>query len=242
MNDFYVGYLPKAPEQLGRFIRNCVLILVALALTSALLLVAGQARFADSSFEYQQYKDYEGTVTTTPYPNLLAGGGRYLLVAPGKFGADSLLQNFDLRSVRLRGVLIQSGSQKMLELDPASIRIASDRTSHRDEVIALGPITLTGEIADSKCYVGAMNPGIGKVHRGCAVRCISGGISPSFVVADANGIHKALLLTGADGRKLGREVLDYVGEPVRIRGEVARLGDQLILRAEPRQFERLDWE
>jgi hypothetical protein len=29
-------------------------------------------------------------------------------------------------------------------------------------------MTLTGEIVDSKCYLGVMNPGQGKVHRDCA--------------------------------------------------------------------------
>ena len=44
----------------------------------------------------------------------------------------------------------------------------------------LDTFTLIGEIVDSKRYLGVMNPGNGKVHRDCAVRCLSGGIPPIF--------------------------------------------------------------
>jgi hypothetical protein len=91
---------------------------------------------------------------------------------------------------------------------------------------------------DTKCHLGVMNPGQGKVHRECAVRCISGGAPPGFLVRDANGETRLLLLTGADGRALGREVLDFVAEPVTIRGQLVKLGTTLILKSEPRNFHR----
>ena len=40
MNDFYVGYLPKAPTTLARFVRRVILALGLLAVTAALVLVA----------------------------------------------------------------------------------------------------------------------------------------------------------------------------------------------------------
>jgi len=92
---------------------------------------------------------------------------------------------------------------------------------------------------DTKCYLGAMNPGESKVHRDCAVRCISGGIPPAFLARDASGEVKILLLVGADGRALNREVLRYVAEPLELSGHLLRAGSTLTLKAEPTQFRRI---
>ncbi len=48
MNDFYVGYLPKAPPALARFVRKVIVGLGLLVITTALVLVLGQLRFASS--------------------------------------------------------------------------------------------------------------------------------------------------------------------------------------------------
>jgi hypothetical protein len=99
-------------------------------------------------------------------------------------------------------------------------------------------MTLTGEIVDSKCHLAVMNPGQGKVHRDCAARCISGGIPRPFVVRDASGESHTLLLVGDDGRKLNREILDYVAEPVRISGRLSRVGSPLVFSADLRSLHR----
>ena len=88
-------------------------------------------------------------------------------------------------------------------------------------------MSLTGEIVDSKCYFGVMNPGNGKVHRDCAVRCISGGIPPAFLVRDVSGRIEALLLANWK-----RELLDHIAEPVTIRGRLVRSSGRLTLYAE----------
>ena len=67
-----------------------------------------------------------------------------------------------------------------------------------------------------------MNPGEGKVHRDCAARCISGGIPPALIAADATGKRRMFLLTGPHGDPINRQVLPFVGEPVSIRGQVFR--------------------
>jgi hypothetical protein len=51
---------------------------------------------------------------------------------------------------------------------------------------------LRGEIVDTKCYLGVMTPGEDKVHRGCAVRCISRGVPPAFLVRDASADSRIL--------------------------------------------------
>jgi hypothetical protein len=121
----------------------------------------------------------------------------------------------------------------MVEVVPGSVR-AMKRGPAVVSVNTLGEETLTGEIVDSKCYLGVMNPGRTKVHRDCAARCISGGIPPAFVTTD--GFY---LLVGGDGRPLQHEVLGWVGETIQVRGEVLRSGETLILRAEPAGFRHI---
>ena len=224
MSDFYVGYLPKAPERLGWFIFRIVLALVGLAIIAALVLVFGQQPFADSRFEYLQYRGYQGVIVNSPYPALMTTQGPFLLVGPGKHGAADLVRGLNLQSVQLRGSLIQRGPDRMLEIVPGSIR-PSNQTEPPPRSIDLGEVTLSGEIVDSKCYFGVMNPGSGKVHRDCAARCISGGIPPVFIARDSEGVIQSLVLSGVQPR----QVLEFVAEPVTIRGRLLRSSGLLIL-------------
>lgn len=79
--------------------------------------------------------------------------------------------------------------------------------------------TLTGEIIDPKCHFGAMNPGEGKPHLSCAVRCISGGIMP-VLKYQVNHQNRYAVLVGLDGQKINAEVLPFVGLPVQISGHL----------------------
>ncbi len=226
MSEFYVGYQPRAPKQLRWFLFRAAAGLAVLAASAATLLVFGQAPFAASRFEFLQYRDYRGRIEAAPYPRLIAGGAPYLLVVPGKHGAGEAVRGFDLREVRLSASLIERGGDRMLEVVPGSIRDAGPAAAPGAPV-DLGEVALTGEIADSKCYLGVMNPGEGKVHRDCAVRCISGGIPPALLVRDRSGIIRPVLLAGV----AARDLLDFVAEPVRVRGRLRRAGATLILEA-----------
>src|SRR6266487_2292574 len=131
MNDFYIGYLPKAPTTLARFVRRVIIVLGLLAVTTSLVLVVGQMPFANSAFEYGKVRSFEGVLVTQPFPTLLVARpgeigqqdkySRYLLVAPGKHGADDLLATFDGKQVRLQGQLIYSKDGTMIEVTPGSI-------------------------------------------------------------------------------------------------------------------------
>ena len=91
----------------------------------------------------------------------------------------------------------------------------------------LGPVTVEGEIVDSKCYLGVMNPGQGKVHRDCAARCLSGGIPPLLISSDTG---EQLLLVDLAGRALDHDVLrEFAGEPITIRGELVERGESRML-------------
>jgi hypothetical protein len=233
VSDFYIGYLPTAPAGLRRTVLWIIVAINAIAVALALALVFGEGSFADSLFEYQQYRAYEGTISEQPYPSLLTTDGeRYWLVAPGKHGAEGFVQGSDGQGARLMGSLIRYGHHTMLEMASGSIE-SKQKTVDVPERRSLGLVTLTGEIVDSKCYFGVMNPGNGKVHRSCAARCISGGIPPAFLVKDASGVVSALILAGADRGELKRRILDFVAEPVEISGELFRSGAALILDVEP---------
>jgi hypothetical protein len=106
------------------------------------------------------------------------------------------------------------------------------------EQVVLGSVSLAGEIVDTKCHFGVMNPGSGKVHRDCAVRCISGGIPPGLLVRDRDGNLQTVLLAGTGGRELHRELLDYIAEPVRVRGTLLRSAGFLVLRVDPSTITR----
>jgi hypothetical protein len=238
--EFYIGYAPRPPRRIARTIFRAVIGLVALAIALAAVLVLAQQPFARSTFEFQQYRDFAGIIERKPYPALLVtrpggdGYSRYLLVAPGKHGADAAAGGFEGKAVSLRGSLIYRDGQTMVELLPGSLRTGASDARPRLSPEVLGDVTLTGEIVDTKCYLGVMNPGRSKVHRDCAARCISGGIPPALVTAD--GFY---LLVGSDGRALRHEVLGWVGETIEVQGNVERSGETLILHTETARFRRI---
>jgi hypothetical protein len=252
MSDFYVGYLPKAPPALARFLRRVVVALGLLAAVVVLLLVTGQMPFANSTFEYGKVRSFEGTIVLRPYPVLLVARpgqvvpsdarSEYLLVAPGKHGADDLAGSFDGRQVRLQGQLIYRDDKTMVELVPGSIVASGGAAADQEPLQDMGPTTVSGEIVDSKCYLGVMNPGQGKVHRDCAARCLSGGIPPIFVSAErvsAEGVSaergEQYLLLDMNGNALGHDDLrEFIAESVSVEGEVLERGKTLFLKIDPR--------
>src|SRR5215469_5388467 len=116
MTEFYVGYSPKMSIRLRAFVRRVVVALGLLAMAVAAVLLSGQRPFAKSTFEFGQTRSFEGLLETIPYPTLLVDRpgdvgsnpnySRYLLVAPGKHGADLLFVGMNGKRVRLKGELI----------------------------------------------------------------------------------------------------------------------------------------
>src|SRR5438552_9125282 len=237
MNEFYVGHLPKAPVGIARRIRAVVVLLFIFAAITAMVFARVQRTFAPSVFEYGKVGTFEGTIEATPYPILIVRGpgstepkaSRYLLVAEGKLGADSEVAAFTGKNVQLRGTKIYRENQMMLEVASGSISPKGGSAQSVPPSQELGAFELSGEIVDSKCYLGVMNPGSGKVHRDCAVRCLSGGIPPIFVTATGD----RMLLTGLDGKPLAHDALqEFIAEPITVRGRQIQRGDERFLRIE----------
>ena len=220
MDEFFVGYLPL-PPRVRRFILRVIASLLALTACVAVTLVLAQAPFAPSRFDFQKYGEYQGVLTKLPYPALSGG---WLLVAPGKHGAVNLPAGY----VKLQGQRIENGEDRMLEILPGSVQLAPGSPPAEPEH-DFGAVRFRGEIVDSKCYFGVMNPGRGKVHRDCAARCIAGGIPPSLLVRDASGVAQTMLLATADRRPIGAAILPHVAEPVTVQGRLLRTNRHLLL-------------
>jgi hypothetical protein len=237
MTEFYVGYLPKAPSGIARKMKIVIVVLFAAATACAIGFAALQRTYSRSFFESGKKRTFEGVIETAPYPTLVSSpdathpdGLRYLLVADGKHGADGQVAAYVGKRVRLQGRLIYRDDQKMIALPGGSITVLSDAQQNQAAPRNLGEFDLVGEIVDSKCYLGNMNPGNGKVHRDCAVRCLSGGIPPAFATNDFNGSPAVLLLTGPNQKRLPKEAfLNRVAQPMQIHGRVVQIGNILLL-------------
>ena len=129
----------------------------------------------------------------------------------------------------------------MIETKPEWIQPAErvSTTNAPPRSVSLGKQTLIGEIVDSKCFLGVMNPGQLAPHRACAIRCISGGCPPVLLVRQKEAPPQYLLLVSAEGNPVNKQVLDIVAEPVEITGELERQGELLILRADPSTYRRV---
>jgi hypothetical protein len=252
MNDeFYIGWEARAAVGVGRFLRVLVVLVLIVTLGLGLALAMAQRTIGVSIFEWGTVKEFCGVLKIQPYPLLLVprpgmagtqpGFSTYYLVAPFKFGLDrEKLAALDGKTVSLQGTLIYRGNQTMVEAIPDTIKAADRQLPPLRglEIVALGRHTFVGEIVDSKCFLGVMNPGQLLPHRACAIRCLSGGIPPVLLVRPKQGPAIYLLLVSADGKPVNQQVLDLVAEPVQITGEVERQGNWLILRADPAAYQR----
>lgn len=252
MNDeFYIGWQDKAAPGTRKLTRRVTVVLVLLALVLAVLFARAQRMIGTSVFEWGTHKTFTGILAASPYPRLLVprpgeiagqtAWSTYHLVAPWKFGLKpETVAPFDGKPVQLEGTLIYRGNQTMIEALPDTIRESgapSRLALPRSE--SLGTVTLQGEIVDSKCYLGVMNPGQLTPHRACAIRCISGGVPPVLLVRQKAGPALYFLLVSAEGKPVNQQVLDLVAEPIEITGMAERQGDLLILRADPATYRRI---
>ncbi len=257
-DEFFVGYLP-VPVGLARFARGVAgVALVGLAAVAGAL-ASVQRPLGQGQFAWDSEEEFCGRLQTSPIPGLwtVAGAapagtpftGAFLpLVGEGKRGPDAQLLAGGDRGLALRGHRIERYGKQLIEVTGASSsagKLLQVPGMAPPAQVSLGRQRLQGEIVDSKCWFGVMKPAQGKAHKDCAIRCISGGAPPAFVVrsAGAEGRERTLvlLLAATDSAPLGPRILDLVAEPVEIEGEVSRLGDQWVLSADPRTIRRLGY-
>ncbi len=256
LDEFFVGYLP-VPPAVARFARGVASVaLVGLAAVAGAL-ASVQRPLGQGQFAWDTESEFCGRLQTSPIPGLWTVAsaaplgtpftGAFLpLVGEGKLGPDAQLLAAGDRDLALRGHRIERYGKQMIEVTgetPLGGRDVAEPGMAPPAQVSLGRQLLRGEIVDSKCWFGVMKPAQGKAHKDCAIRCISGGAPPAFVVrsAGADGRERTLvlLLAATDSAPLGPRILDFVAEPVEISGEVSRLGDQWVFSTDPGTIHRI---
>jgi len=245
---FYVGYLEPKPETTRRLKRQgAILVVLAAVVATALAIATGP--FDRATYEYGTEREWQGRLEAAPYPVLitvtravpdppLGVYERFPLVAEGKHGADTLIAGLDGATVRLKGRRIVRQGTTMIEVVPGTIENFEpsvpeyDKKAPAVQIEDLGKKTFSGEIVDSKCFLGVMNPGRLEVHRACAIRCIAGGVPPMLYVQEHDGREAHLLLVDSNGQPINDRVLGMVGVPVTIEGRLERRDDLYYLYAE----------
>jgi len=208
--DFYIGYYDRVPPPVRHHVRR-----VVVGATIAFLALVGLIAFRQSpadpgEFGFGITSTFSGTLRELPLPILttVSTSGvatNYLLVGSGKFGLPAFARGHDGARVQFKGSLIRKGQAVMVEMnDEKSFQIIApkDEIQAASAMIPIGRVVLTGELVDTKCYFGVMRPAVGKVHRACAVRCLSGGVPPGLLVRDQSGADVVVMMSGLGAEKL----------------------------------------
>ena len=221
---FFVGYLPT-PTALHRWtlaVAGCALLVM---ITAAIVIAAGQRDPGDGRWDTAT-RQVEGVYVDSPYPMLHTDDATLLLVGEGKVAGPREVSLRDQR-VRAAGTILKRGAVQLLELGRPVEPLRSDE---QFPAIAMPSATQTlrGEILDPKCFAGAMKPGDGKTHKGCAALCLRGGIPPVFRSGDELYLLVDQDLKRLEGAALQR-VIEQVGEDVTVVGGLTSIGRLKVL-------------
>jgi hypothetical protein len=238
-DEFFIGYEPVPPRVGRRLSRIAVAAATSAALGGAAL-TAGHVRLEGGTFAFGDARTITGAPAATPYPALRlegdSGPAAVLLVAAGKHGVDAGVA--DAARVTAMASRIKRGDAVMMEVVPGSASQAGTRSAVRQTDDGR-PVTLVGEIVDSKCFLGVMVPGDGTTHRDCASLCIRGGVPPAFYVQDREGNSALLLLTGTAPAAVREQAVRLAGSAVEISGRVTRQAGWLVLQSNPASWRAL---
>jgi len=233
-HNFYVGYEPHAAPVFNRarfLFAACVLIVAAAVAVAVATTQQGQP---EGVFEFGNIETFNGMVRTTPLPHLETNASvrlgeaaetrHLLLVGFGKRGPSDEILAADGYPVRFRGTLIYQGALGMVEItEPASFERLDGESGLALEVSIPESVTLLGELVDTKCYLGVMRPGEGKVHRACAVQCLRGGVPPGILVRSEDGSGRVYPLAGRVGAPLDLDP-QWAARSIRVEGRLVHRG------------------
>ena len=231
-DEFYIGYEPGMPPGVARGVRIAVALGALVVLALAVLATAAQRLLAASSFDFGHQQSWTGRLVRTPAPALLVptahGDQWFWLVGRGKHGADQAIATAPDGWATVTGTLISRDRWRMIEVASAMASPPPD-DAPADPPAAEGgasEVTVSGEIVDSKCFLGVMNPGERVVHRDCAIRCLSGGVPPMLAYATEDGRRQLAVLVDARGRRLHDALHHAVGQPLAARGRLFTINGQ----------------
>ncbi len=233
-DDFFVGYFPMS-KRLKRFTAIAALGLILVGAGFAYWVASSQRSAGHGHWDLDEMLTLQGYISVDPYPVLHTTGAdsrSIMLLAEGKHSALKLVDAMVGEHVQVSGYRIGRGNWMSLELtganSVAAVEAPAGGNAPQPEVLDV--VTLRGEVVDSKCFLGVMKPGLGKVHRACAALCVEGGIPPMLVVRQNDGGLYGYVLVDADGRSAADEVADAIAVPVEISGQLVRRGDLTYLR------------
>jgi len=232
-DDFFVGY-GALPDKDRRFLLK--------AIPAGLLGLAGVGGFLGTRalssgggrWETGTPVTLRGRIGFHPYPVLWVNGIGHVLAGVGKRSSDPYIRPFDGQTVELSGVKIIRNDCFMLGVAKGDIKAIPNILPPIPKTEYLGEVSLMGEILDAQCFMGIMNPGYGRSHRGCAVQCVRGGLPVFFSMGLRKGYHNDAqincggtghLLASASGGTVNADILDYIAMPVVLTGRHERIGN-----------------
>ena len=228
--EFFIGWQAKPPRGIARFVLRLSCALGAGAVILGLAFAAQQQTLARAWYEFGTVREFPGVLLKGQPPVLLceppggaeAGHLAFLLVSPLKHGyPEELAAAWHLKPVTIRGTIIRNeAGGAMLEVVDTRPRDATESANPVPMPLSTTAVKLRGEIVDSKCWLGVMNPGSLKPHRACAINCIRGGIPPALLV-DRREI---LIMTASAGRPINETVLPLIATAVEVSGTLFDYG------------------
>jgi hypothetical protein len=232
---FFIGYYKTMPRGIAVFA-----IAVGAALVGALAASGFLLSYSADATDPREFAESakSGVYQANPYPLIrippgaeYPGGHTLLLSGDGKLGAQSVTKPFEGQAVDISGTILKRGTIDMLIVD--KIVAAATEISAPSRAVQLGHWRVSGEVCDGKCAGGAMRPGTGLAHKGCANLCIAGGLPPLLVMAQpVEGASFLLLANTAGGPLANGTWEDTVARPVTLEGDLERQGDLLILKTD----------
>ena len=126
---------------------------------AAAFAAAGHRTLPPSAFEYGVVRSFDGFVVADPYPSLItprgSGSTRYLLVGPGKSGADEIVRGAVDRRAALEGTLVYRDGQAMIEVAPGTVAPGAVAPSTAPEPSAANSIAVANAAPDSVAVANA---------------------------------------------------------------------------------------
>lgn len=242
--EFYVPYIEGSlGVNTKRTLKKFVIGGIFLLIIAALIFSFSQKPFKNSTFELNNSTQITGVYHENPYPMLRVQidentHKNILLLGFGKTGAHPFLKKIRKeettikgKTLKIEGNLIYHNGKTLIQItDDEKVTLVNSLVAQPPKPKTISQITFEGEIIDPKCYFGVMKPGFGKIHRSCAVRCVSGGVPPMLATSDNNNVSQYFLLTDMKGKAINKEILSFIGKPSEITGTVQQLEDWYILK------------
>ena len=158
-DDFYIGYLPKAPKAIAKMVISSIVVIGLLMSVLAFVIGNSQEKVQSNAFEFGKITELTGVLYEKPVPNLVIQVGEditgkklyqsVLLVGLGKFGATEMVKYFQSKAkqpldqslITIKGTLIYSDGKTLLELteeEASFVRI--EPSTNKNEAIFVNEI------------------------------------------------------------------------------------------------------